>query len=38
MITFGPSLTGLRVIQVTGAIMYTLVSSPRDSTRIVDSG
>jgi hypothetical protein len=33
-----PSLTGLRGTQVTGSISYTLVSSPRDSTRIVDLG
>jgi hypothetical protein len=38
MITLGPSLTGLRGTQVMGSIIYTLVSSPRDSTRIVDSG
>jgi hypothetical protein len=38
MITLGPSLTGLRDTQVTGSIIYTLVSSPRDSIRIVDSG
>jgi hypothetical protein len=37
-ITIGPSLTGLRGIQLTCSIIYTLVSSPRDSTRIVDSG
>jgi hypothetical protein len=37
-ITHGPSLTGLRGTQVTGSIIYTLVSSPRDSTIIVDSG
>jgi hypothetical protein len=29
---------GLRGTQVIGSIIYTLVSSPRDSTRIVDSG
>jgi hypothetical protein len=38
MTKLGPSLTGLRGTQVTGSISYTLVSSPRDSTRIVDSG
>jgi hypothetical protein len=38
MITLGPSLTGLGGTQVMGSIIYTLVSSPRDSTRIVDSG
>jgi hypothetical protein len=38
MITLGLSLTGLRGTQVTGSIIYTLVSSPQDSTRIVDSG
>jgi hypothetical protein len=38
MITIGPSLTGLRGSQVMDSISYTLVSSPRDSTRIVDSG
>jgi hypothetical protein len=38
MITLGPSLMGLGGTQVTGSIIYTLVSSPRDSTRIVDSG
>jgi hypothetical protein len=32
------NLAGLRGTQVTGFISYTLVSSPRDSTRIVDSG
>jgi hypothetical protein len=37
-ITLGPSLTGLRSTQLTGSIIYTLVSSPRDSTRIADSG
>jgi hypothetical protein len=36
--TIGPSLTGLRGTQLTGSIIYTLVSSPRDSTRIADSG
>jgi hypothetical protein len=34
----GPSLMGLRGIQLMGSINYTLVNSPRDSTRIVDSG
>jgi hypothetical protein len=34
----GPNLTGLRGTQITGSISYTLVISPRDSTRIVDSG
>jgi hypothetical protein len=29
---------GLRGTQLTGSIIYTLVSSPQDSTRIVDSG
>jgi hypothetical protein len=38
MITFGPSLTGLRGTQVVGSLICTLVSSPQDSTRIVDSG
>jgi hypothetical protein len=37
-ITIGPSLTGLRGTQLTGSIIYTLVSSPWDSTRIADSG
>jgi hypothetical protein len=37
-ITTGPSLTGLRGNQLMGSIIYTLVSSPRDSTRIADSG
>jgi hypothetical protein len=37
-ITLGPSLTGLRGTQVMGSIIYTLVSSPQDSTRIADSG
>jgi hypothetical protein len=37
-ITIGPSLTGLRGTQLTGSIIYTLVNSPRDSTRIADSG
>jgi hypothetical protein len=37
-ITLGPSLTGLRGTQLTGSIIYTLVSSPRDSTRIANSG
>jgi hypothetical protein len=37
-ITLGPSLTGLKGTQLAGSIIYTLVSSPRDSTRIVDSG
>jgi hypothetical protein len=36
--SLGPSLTGLRGTQLTGSIIYALVSSPRDSTRIVDSG
>jgi hypothetical protein len=36
--TTGPSLTGLRGTQLTGSTIYTLVSSPRDSTRIADSG
>jgi hypothetical protein len=36
----GPILMGLRGTKITGSISYTLVSSPRDSTRtrIVDSG
>jgi hypothetical protein len=38
MITLGPILMGLRGTQVMGSIIYTLVSSPWDSTRIVDSG
>jgi hypothetical protein len=33
----GPS-SGLRSTKITGSISYILVSSPRDSTRIVDSG
>jgi hypothetical protein len=37
-ITIGLSLTILRGTQLTGSIIYTLVSSPRDSTRIADSG
>jgi hypothetical protein len=37
-ITVRPNLTGLRGTQLTGSIIYTLVSSPRDSTRIADSG
>jgi hypothetical protein len=37
-ITIGPSLTALRGYQLTGSIVYTLVSSPRDSTRIADLG
>jgi hypothetical protein len=37
-VTIGPSLTGLRSTQLSGSIIYTLVSSPRDSTRLVDSG
>jgi hypothetical protein len=37
-ITIGPSLTGLRGTRLMGSIIYTLVSSPRDSTRIADSG
>jgi hypothetical protein len=37
-ITTGPGLTGLRGTQLMGSIIYTLVSSPRDSTRIADSG
>jgi hypothetical protein len=37
IITIGPSTTGLRGTQLTGSIIYTLVSSPWDSTRIVDS-
>jgi hypothetical protein len=37
-ITHGPSLMGLRGTQLTGSIIYTLVSSPRDSTRIADLG
>jgi hypothetical protein len=38
MTILGPKLMGLRGTQITGSISYTLVSSPRDSTRIVDSG
>jgi hypothetical protein len=38
MITLGPNLVGLKGTQVTSSIIYTLVSSPWDSTRIVDSG
>jgi hypothetical protein len=34
----GPILVGLRGTKITDSISYTLVSSPRDSTRIVDSG
>jgi hypothetical protein len=37
-ITIGPSLTGLRGTQLMSPIIYTLVSSPRDSTRIANSG
>jgi hypothetical protein len=37
-ITIGPSLTGLRGTQLMGSIIYSLVSSPWDSTRIEDSG
>jgi hypothetical protein len=37
-VTIGLSLTGLRGTQLSGSIIYTLVSSPRDSTRIADSG
>jgi hypothetical protein len=37
-ITIGPSLTGLRGTQLMGSIIYTLVSSPCDSTRIADLG
>jgi hypothetical protein len=37
-ITIGPSLTGLRGTQLSGSIIYTLVSSTWDSTRIADSG
>jgi hypothetical protein len=37
-ITLGPSLKGLGGTQETGSIIYTLVSSTRDSTRIIDSG
>jgi hypothetical protein len=35
-ITIGPILTGLRGTQLMGSIIYTLVSSPWDSTRIAD--
>jgi hypothetical protein len=38
MYMLGPSLTGLRGTQITGSNSYTLVGSPRDSTRIIDSG
>ena len=38
IITIGPSLTGLRGTQLAGSIIYTLVSSPRDSTRTAGSG
>jgi hypothetical protein len=38
VITIGPNYTGLRGTQLMGSIIYTLVSSPWDSTRIVDSG
>jgi hypothetical protein len=31
-------LAGLRGTQLTGSIIYTIVNSPRDSTRIADSG
>jgi hypothetical protein len=34
----GPILTGLRATKIMGSIIYTLVSNPRDSTRIVDLG
>jgi hypothetical protein len=37
-VTIGPRLTGLRGTHLTGSIIYTLVSSPRDSTRIADLG
>jgi hypothetical protein len=37
-ITIGLSLTGLRGTQLMGSIIHTLVSSPRDSIRIADSG
>jgi hypothetical protein len=37
-ISISVSLTGLRGTQLSGPIIYTLVSSPRDSTRIADSG
>jgi hypothetical protein len=37
-ITIGLSLMGLRGTQLTGSIIHTLVSSPRNSIRIVDSG
>jgi hypothetical protein len=37
-ITIGPSLTGLEGTQLTGSIIYILVSSPWDSTRIEDLG
>jgi hypothetical protein len=37
-ITIGPNLMGLGGTQPMGSIIYTLVSSPRDSTRIADSG
>jgi hypothetical protein len=37
-ITIGLSLTGLRGTQLTGSIIHTLVSSPRDSIRIADLG
>jgi hypothetical protein len=37
-ITIGPSLTGLRGTQLMGSIIYTLISSPWDSTRIADLG
>jgi hypothetical protein len=37
-IIIGPSLLGLRGTQLTGSIIYTLISSPRDSIRIADSG
>jgi hypothetical protein len=33
-----PNLTGLRGTKTTDFISYTLISSPRDFTRIVDSG
>jgi hypothetical protein len=34
----GPITAGLRGTKIMGSISYTLVSSPRDSTRIVDLG
>jgi phosphatidate phosphatase PAH1 len=34
----GPNLAGFRGTKITDFISYTLISIPRDSTRIVDLG